>query len=91
MVEELLPARRLGSHRQEREHSAGAAFFCAVGIVAGRLACSACAGIVNLLDAQRTALAEDLSGEVDLVVRRTNARTELNHEIAGNGTEPLTH
>ncbi|MEY2480991.1 MAG: hypothetical protein QOI04_1918 [Verrucomicrobiota bacterium] len=49
------------------------------------------AAVVNLLHAARSTLRNDLGGEIDFVMRRTNAGTELHDQILRDRTESLRH
>ena len=74
-----------------RQHAAGFSFFGAIGIVLVQVAGGADAGIMDLFNAERTALPDNFDGEVDFVVRRTNARTQLHDHVCGIGTEAISH
>ena len=52
---------------------------------------SACPGVVDLLNAERAALPDDLGAEIDFVVRRPNARAELHDHARGIGAEVFDH
>ena len=55
--------------------------------VAGR----ANAGVVDLVNAERPAFPDDISGEIDFVVRRANAWAELHDYLLGIGAEAIDH
>ena len=72
---------RRSRQTQQRQHSSGATFFGAIGIVALQIARSADAAVVNFVHASVATLLDDLRGEIDFVMRRTDARTELHDQI----------
>ena len=76
---------------EKRQHPSGAPFFGAIGIVAREIAGGADAGIVDGSNTQVAALPDNLRGEIDLVMRRANAGTELNHQIGRARAEPFRH
>src|SRR5439155_14040322 len=51
----------------------------------------ACAGVVDVLNGEGAALPDDFGGEIDFVVRRPNARTELHDHVRGIGAEAFDH
>src|SRR5439155_17384486 len=51
----------------------------------------ACAGVVDVLNGEGAALPDDFGGEIDFVVRRPNARTELHDHVRGIGAEAFNH
>ena len=73
------------------QHPAGFSFFGAIGVVAVQIAGGADAGVVDLLNAERTTLPDDFGGEIDFVVRRANAGTELHDHVRGIGAEAINH
>jgi hypothetical protein len=46
---------------------------------------------MDLFDVERAALPDNFNGEIDFVVRRTNAGTQLHDHICGIGTEAISH
>lgn len=46
---------------------------------------------MDLLNAECAALPDDFGGEIDFVVRRANARTELHDHVRGIGAEAINH
>src|SRR5213594_2950998 len=85
---------RLIRNRRESKHgkhAAGLSFFGAIGIVLVQVAGGADAGIMDLFDAERAALPDNFSREVDFVVRRTNSGTELHDHVRGTGAEAINH
>jgi hypothetical protein len=77
--------------REEGEHATGASFFGAIRIVARQIAGSANAAIVDRRDSEIAALPCDLRSEINLIVRRANAGTELNDEIGCMRTKLCGH
>src|SRR6266566_2367606 len=73
------------------QHAAGFSFFGAIGVVAGQVAGRAHAGVVDVLNAERAALTDNLGGEIDFVVRRPNAGTELHDQVRWIGPEAFNH
>ena len=49
------------------------------------------AGVVDLLNAEGPALPDDFGAEIDFVVRRPNAGTELHHHVRRIGPEAFNH
>jgi hypothetical protein len=66
---------------QECEHPTGATLFGAIGIVAFQIAGCANTAVVDGCDPEVPALPHDFRGEVHLIMRETNAGTELDNEI----------
>ena len=52
---------------------------------------SADAAIVNFFDTGIAALPDNFRGEINLVMRRPNARAQLRNHITGSNSELLTH
>src|SRR5438034_5050906 len=73
------------------KHPAGFTFLGAIGIVAVQVAGGADAGVVDLLNAQRTTLPDDFDSEIDLIVRRPNTGTELRDHVGRIGSEAINH
>ncbi len=69
------------SQREQREHAPGATFLRAIRIVALKITRGADAAVVNFTNAGVATLLQNLRGEIDFIVRRANAWTELHHEI----------
>ena len=76
---------------EQREHSSGPRLFRTVRVVAVQVAGRAAACIVHLFDAGGACLSDDLSREINLVVRRSNAGAELNHEFGWTRAEAFPH
>jgi len=57
----------------------------------GRVNGSARAGVVDVLNAERATLPDDLGGEIDLVMRWANTRTELHDHVRRIGAEAFNH
>jgi hypothetical protein len=76
---------------EQREHAAGFSFFGAVGIVQIEMAGGADAAVVDLFHALGAALLDDLSGEIDFVMGRSNAGTKLDDHVRGLATESRSH
>src|SRR4051812_34329349 len=55
------------------------------------MTCCADAGVVDFMNTERAALPDDISSEIDFVVRRANARTELHNQVRGIGPEAINH
>ncbi len=85
------PPARLLRQREQRQHSAGAALFCAIGIVAIQIAGRAHATIMHVRHTLIPTRANDVGGEINFVVRRTNAGAELDHEVARSGSKFGVH
>ena len=73
------------------QHPPGLSFLSAVGVIATQITGSARAGVVDVLNAERPALPDDFGGEIDFVVRRANARTELHDHFRRIGPEAVDH
>ena len=73
------------------KHPAGFTFLGAIGIVAVQIAGGAESGVVDLLNAQRTTLPDDFGSEIDFIVRRANAGTELHDHLRRIGSEAINH
>lgn len=73
------------------QHTAGFSFFGAIGIVVMKIAGGADAAVVDFFNAERATLTDDFGGEIDFVVRRANARTELHDHLHGIGAEAINH
>ena len=56
-----------------------------------QIAGSAGAGVVDVLNAARAASPDDFGGEIDFVVRRANAGTELHDHVRGIRAEAFNH
>jgi hypothetical protein len=85
---EVVPPSRKPQHGQ---HPPGPAFLRAIRIVVLQVTSGADLVIVNLFDPAVATLAHDLRREIDFVVRRTDAGTQLNDEIGRFDPEPLSH
>ncbi len=67
---------------EEREHAAGFSFFGAIRIIAIEIASGTLPRVVDLSHPLRATLLDNVLREIDFVMRRANAGTEL-HEQAG--------
>lgn len=76
---------------QQRQHPSSLSLFGAVGIIAIQIARCAHAAVMNLIHAARSTLANNFGSEIDFVMRRANARTELHDHICGIRSESLLH
>src|ERR1051325_5578957 len=76
---------------QYSQHASGFSFFGAIGVVPLQLTGGADAGVVHLVNSESAALPDDISSEIDFVVRRANARTELHDHLRGIGAEAIDH
>ncbi len=76
---------------EQREHSAGLPFLSPVGIILIEIAGGADTTVVDLPNASNTALLDDVSCKIDLVMRRTNARTELDDQAGGIRSKARRH
>ena len=85
----LVPNRWIESNYGQ--HPAGFSFLGAIGVVAVQIAGGADAGVVDLLNAQRTTLPDDFGSEIDFIVRRANAGTKLHDHVGGIGAEAIDH
>src|SRR2546421_44648 len=79
------------SQREQRKHAPGLSFFGAVRIVALSVASSAGAGVVNLFYAGGAALLNNVRREIDFVMGRSNARTQLHHQVLRVRSEVFPH
>jgi hypothetical protein len=77
--------------RQQREHASRATFFGSIRIVMLEITGGADAAVENLLDARVATLTDDLCGEINFVMRRPNAGTQLRNEIARFSPKFLPH
>jgi hypothetical protein len=73
------------------QHAAGFSFLGAIGVVAIKIAGGAGAGVVDFVYTERAALLDDLGGEIDFVMRRPDAGTELHDHVRGIGAEAFNH
>src|SRR2546430_5244516 len=73
------------------QHAAGFSFLGAVGVVATQVTGSACAGVVDMLNAERATLPADFGGKIDLVMGWANTRAELYNHARGIGAEAFDH
>lgn len=73
------------------QHAAGLSFFGAVGVITIQIAGGADAGVVDVLKTWRATLLDDVSCEIDFVVRWANARTELHDHLRRIGAEVFNH
>src|SRR6267154_5348083 len=85
----LVPNRWIESNYGQ--HPAGFSFLGAIGVVAVQIAGGADAGVVDLLNAQRTTLPDDFGSEIDFVMRRANTGTELHNHLRRIGSETIDH
>src|SRR5205823_960899 len=76
---------------EKREHPAGFSFLSAIGIIASDVARGADARVMNLCYASGAALLNDLRGKIDFVMRRSNTRTELHHQLSRVRSEMFPH
>ena len=79
------------SKPEQREHSAGASFFDAVGIVKIDMTSGADAAVMNCVYALRAALFDNFRGEIDFVMRWTNAGAQLHNQVARLRSEVCAH
>ena len=71
------------SQTEQCEHAAGFSFLGAIGIVKIGMTSCADAAVVDLFYALRATLLDDVCREIDFVMRRTNAGTELHDHVDG--------
>ena len=76
---------------KQGEHAAGASFFGAVGIVAIDMAGGADAAVVDFTHTLRATLFYNFRGEIDFVMRRTNAGTQLHNQVGRSRSEARAH
>ena len=55
------------------------------------MTCCADAAVVDFMNTERAALPDDISSEIDFVVRRANAWAELHDYLLGIGAEAIDH
>jgi len=76
---------------EESKHPARASFFGAVGIVKIGMASGADAAVVNFAHALGAAFFDDFRGEIDFVMRRTNAGAQLHDQVERSRPEACDH
>src|SRR5215469_2962957 len=77
--------------RQESQHPAGLAFLHAIRVKSVQIGAGVFAAIPDPLYPGVLQLATNSSGEINLVVWRTNTWTELRHNVCWIGAEGLPH
>jgi hypothetical protein len=78
-------------HPNYGQHATGFSFLGAVGVVASQITGRARVGVVDLVNAERAALLDDLGRKIDFIVGRANAGTELYDHVRGIGAEAFNH
>ena len=76
---------------EQRKHAAGPPFLGAIRIIMLKITGGADAAIVNFFDTGIAALPDNFRGEINLVMRRPNARAQLRNQITGSNSKLLTH